>query len=78
MIYVSTEAFMIDTSSNHLRYHISTSSSSLHMATTGEEKAAPLISGADLEVMLADLDQPLVIDAYATWYDFYYYNDDDD
>ena len=40
----------------------------LHMAATGEEKAAPLISGADLEVMLADLDTPLVIDAYATWY----------
>ena len=40
----------------------------VQMATTGEEKAAPLISGADLEVMLADLDTPLVIDAYATWY----------
>jgi hypothetical protein len=42
----------------------------LHMATTGEEKAAQLISGADLEVMLADLETPLVVDAYATWYDF--------
>ena len=41
--------------------------SSLFMAATGEEKAAPLISGADLEVLLADLDTPLVIDAYATW-----------
>lgn len=39
----------------------------LSMAATGEEKAAPLISGADLEVLLADLDTPLVIDAYATW-----------
>jgi hypothetical protein len=42
--------------------------SALFMAATGEEKAAPLISGADLEVLLADLDTPLVIDAYATWY----------
>lgn len=33
-----------------------------------EEKAAPLVSGADLEMMLTELDQPLVIDAYATWY----------
>jgi hypothetical protein len=41
----------------------------LRMATTGEEKAAQLVSGADLEVMLADLDSPLVVDAYATWYD---------
>lgn len=40
----------------------------VQMAATGEEKAAPLISGADLEVLLADLDTPLVIDAYATWY----------
>lgn len=40
------------------------------MAATGEEKAAPLISGADLEVLLADLDTPLVIDAYATWYGY--------
>ena len=44
----------------------------IQMAATGEEKAAPLISGADLEVMLADLDTPLVIDAYATWYVLYY------
>jgi hypothetical protein len=40
----------------------------IQMAATDEEKAAPLISGADLEVLLADLDTPLVIDAYATWY----------
>ena len=33
-----------------------------------EEKAAPLISGADLEVMLTEWDTPLVVDAYATWY----------
>ena len=44
-------------------------SSVLHMAATGEDKAAQLISGADLEVMLADLQTPLVVDAYATWYD---------
>ena len=44
----------------------------IQMAATGEDKAAPLISGADLEVMLADLDTPLVIDAYATWYVLYY------
>jgi hypothetical protein len=43
----------------------------VRMATTGEEKAAPLISGADLEVLLADLDTPLVLDAYATWYVFF-------
>ncbi|KAL3943755.1 MAG: hypothetical protein SGBAC_002178 [Bacillariaceae sp.] len=32
----------------------------------GEDAAAPLVSGADLEVMLTEWDEPLVVDAYAT------------
>jgi hypothetical protein len=32
-----------------------------------EEKAAPLVSGENLEMMLQDWDLPLVVDAYATW-----------
>jgi thioredoxin len=32
-----------------------------------EGKAAPLVSGEELEVMLTEWDAPLVIDAYATW-----------
>lgn len=44
----------------------SSSSSTVRLAAT-EEKAAPLVSGADLEVMLTEWDQPLVVDAYATW-----------
>jgi hypothetical protein len=32
-----------------------------------EAKAAPLVSGEDLEVMLTEWDQPLIVDAYATW-----------
>jgi hypothetical protein len=32
-----------------------------------EEKAAPLVSGENLEMMLQEWDQPLVVDAYATW-----------
>ena len=31
------------------------------------EKAAPNVSGEDLEKMLTEWDQPLVVDAYATW-----------
>eukprot|EP00526_Cylindrotheca_closterium_P023453 CAMPEP_0113635172 /NCGR_PEP_ID=MMETSP0017_2-20120614/18328_1 /TAXON_ID=2856 /ORGANISM="Cylindrotheca closterium" /LENGTH=168 /DNA_ID=CAMNT_0000545929 /DNA_START=81 /DNA_END=587 /DNA_ORIENTATION=- /assembly_acc=CAM_ASM_000147 len=38
----------------------------LQMAV-GEDAAAPLVSGADLEMMLTEWDQPLVVDAYATW-----------
>lgn len=33
----------------------------------GEDKAGPLVSGEELEVLLQGLTQPLVIDAYATW-----------
>ena len=32
-----------------------------------EQKAAPLVSGEELELMLTDWEQPLVVDAYATW-----------
>lgn len=32
-----------------------------------ENKAGPLVSGEELEVLLQGLTQPLVIDAYATW-----------
>jgi hypothetical protein len=37
-------------------------------ALFAEKKVAALVSGEELEKMLADLDQPLVVDAYATWY----------
>ena len=37
----------------------------LEMAVS-EDAAAPLVSGADLEMMLTEWDQPLVVDAYAT------------
>eukprot|EP00525_Craspedostauros_australis_P008910 CAMPEP_0198116428 /NCGR_PEP_ID=MMETSP1442-20131203/12245_1 /TAXON_ID= /ORGANISM="Craspedostauros australis, Strain CCMP3328" /LENGTH=176 /DNA_ID=CAMNT_0043774241 /DNA_START=111 /DNA_END=641 /DNA_ORIENTATION=+ len=33
----------------------------------GEEKAAPLVSGEQLEMLMTEWDQPLVVDAYATW-----------
>ena len=32
-----------------------------------DDKAAPLVSGEELEMMLQEWDQPLVLDAYATW-----------
>lgn len=41
-------------------------SSPLFMAE--DEKAAPLVSGEELEMMLTEWEQPLVVDAYATWY----------
>jgi len=32
-----------------------------------EVKAAPLVTGEQLEIMLQEWDTPLVIDAFATW-----------
>ena len=32
-----------------------------------EEKAAPMVTGEELEKMLTEWDTPLVVDAYATW-----------
>jgi hypothetical protein len=44
------------------------SRTSLKLSMAEEEtKAAPLVSGEDLEMMLTEWEQPLVIDAYATW-----------
>lgn len=47
------------------------SSSSMLFMAEGEVKAAPQVSGEELEVMLQDWDTPLVIDAYATWYVYF-------
>ena len=42
-------------------------SSTLYMATSAEDKAAIQVTGEALEMMLQEWDQPLVVDAYATW-----------
>ena len=33
----------------------------------GGEKIAKQVTGEELEIMLTEWDQPLVVDAYATW-----------
>lgn len=38
------------------------------MTTPQDEKVAKQVTGEDLEIMLTEWEQPLVIDAYATWY----------
>jgi thiol-disulfide isomerase/thioredoxin len=37
-------------------------------AAEGEEKAVAMVSGEDLELLLQNMEQPLVVDAYATWW----------
>lgn len=54
-------------SSQHYRHtHLSTSSSD-DIDTTKEEKLAKDVSGEELEIMLTEWEQPLIVDAYATW-----------
>ena len=38
-----------------------------HLSMTDDVKAAPMVSGEELEMMLTEWDLPLVVDAYATW-----------
>lgn len=51
---------------NDIRY----TSSQLQMVddTDTKDKLAKMVSGEELETMLQEWDQPLVVDAYATWY----------
>jgi hypothetical protein len=56
----SAEAFATPSTSR-------TTSRISHLFMTDEVKAAPMVSGEELEMMLTEWDQPLVVDAYATW-----------
>jgi thiol-disulfide isomerase/thioredoxin len=49
------------------RKELASSSSSSRLFLAEETKAAPLVSGEELELMLQDWDLPLLVDAYATW-----------
>ena len=41
--------------------------SPLYMTSSKEEKLAKQVTGEELEIMLTEWEQPLVVDAYATW-----------
>lgn len=53
----------------HHHTHLSTSSSSSddNIDTTKQEKLAQEVTGEELEIMLTEWEQPLILDAYATW-----------
>ena len=56
---------LLSATSAFTRTSLKTRSSKLYMAE--EDKAAPLVSGEELEMILTEWDEPLVVDAYATW-----------
>jgi hypothetical protein len=66
LLLVATEAFVLVVGPT--RRASPTPRSALRLFSTEETKAAPLVSGEELEKMLTEWDQPLVVDAYATWY----------
>jgi hypothetical protein len=45
----------------------SSSNARLTRLFAADEKAAPMVTGEELEIMLTEWEEPLVIDAYATW-----------
>lgn len=47
-------------------HHTKQQQSALFLSASSEV-AAPSISGEELETMMTEWDQPLIIDAYATW-----------
>ena len=46
---------------------VSTPSAQAQQSKPTETKAAPQVTGEELEMMLQEWDTPLVVDAYATW-----------
>jgi hypothetical protein len=51
---------------NHQRT-ATTTTTTTSLCMTDEVKAAPMVTGEELELMLTEWDLPLVVDAYATW-----------
>ena len=62
MIIASTQAFTLPSTT----FGVSRLSSSRLFATE-EVKVAKQVTGEELEMMMAEWDMPLVVDAYATW-----------
>ena len=63
-LQASSVAFVVRPSAAPIRPSTSTP---LFATEADKDKAGLLVSGEELELMLQELDKPLVIDAYATW-----------
>jgi hypothetical protein len=61
---VQVQAFVSNPSASFVASRTAAGSTRLF---AGEDKAAPMVTGAELEIMLTEWEEPLVIDAYATW-----------
>lgn len=66
-LVVATFALLEGSTAFTLNPSISGSRQSTLLYAEEKATAGPLVSGEELELILTDLEQPLVIDAYATW-----------
>lgn len=64
----STHAFTTSPIGANKVSTMNTHCTSTALFMTDDVKAAPMVSGEELEMMLTEWDLPLVVDAYATWY----------
>lgn len=62
-----TSAFTTPCQSTIYTNHQRTATTTTSLCMTDEVKAAPMVTGEELELMLTEWDLPLVVDAYATW-----------
>lgn len=58
----TTTSPMIHNCKSYTKY-----TSQLNMVDDTKNKAAKMVKGEELETMLQEWEQPLVVDAYATW-----------
>ncbi|KAG7354110.1 thioredoxin [Nitzschia inconspicua] len=63
----TASAFMMSRQSSIAISHQAATTISSALFMTDEVKAAPMVTGEELELMLTEWDLPLVVDAYATW-----------
>lgn len=65
--YLSALATVTMVTTNAFSPVIVSQNSRLSSKLFADVKAAPVVTGEELELMLTEWDQPLVVDAYATW-----------
>jgi hypothetical protein len=70
LLFVSTQAFTTSQIGVKVTTMSPSATSSSALFMTDDVKAAPMVTGEELEMMLTEWDLPLVVDAYATWYVF--------
>jgi hypothetical protein len=67
LLALQVQAFVSNPSAPFVASRSTAGSTRLFAGEDTKDKAAPMVTGAELEIMLTEWEEPLVIDAYATW-----------